>query len=732
MPLPSIPISLSGLVLTGLLASSVAADTGPGAVTLFDRAVAAAEASLRAGHPQEAETRYREAVGEGWLLLGTMDRVEGRLAEAESAFRAAAADGSPRALEALAFLLVQRGESAEAVKILSDLTARDSKNVWTRRLLAQALMTSGQPEGAVKILEEARSLAPADLEVAFALADAYLGRKEVEPAARLFAQIVEARPIPQTHVLIGGAYRDAGEFARAEAELQAALKQDPRVRRAHYLLAMAILDQKGNAGVEEAIPHFQAELRLAPEDPVANLEMGVALVEGQRPAEAVAALAVAARSGPPSARAFYYLGRAQVGAGRASEAAASLKRALELSGEQGGNTHALRGIHIQLGQALRATGQADEAAAQFAEAARLSGQQAGEERDQLARHMSDSAAAPAAKTPLPVLESTPLAGLPVSERRELRRRVKVALTRAYLNLGVMEVQRERFAAAADLLEKAAELDPDFPQVQSSLGVAHFNARQFDKATGPLTRAVAAQPADLGLRRMLALAFLNTESFAKAAELLRDDPERETDSALAFAYGMALVKSDRPADAERVFAQLLRTHGDSAELSVLLGQAHAQQGDFAAAIETLSRALQLRPDVPEANATLGIIYLRQGRLPEAEAALKAELKGHPSDLVAQQNLASVLDLQQRGDEAIVLLRAVVQAKPERSDARYLLGKILLAQGAATEAVEQLKTAAGLAPRDANIHYQLGKAYQKLGQPDLAEQEFERFRELKASK
>jgi tetratricopeptide (TPR) repeat protein len=731
-PFRFLAISLCGLAVAGGLSSSVVAQAGPAASTLFDRSIAAAEASLRADHAEEAGKAYREAIVEGWLLLGTVDRVEGRLPEAESAFRAAAVDGSPRALEALAFLLLQKGESAEAVRILSDLTARDSKNVYTRRLLAQALMARGQADGATKVLEEARSLAPADLEVAFALADAYLRLKEIEPAARLFAQIAEARPIPQTHVLIGGAYRDAREFARAEAELQAALKQDPQVRRAHYLLAMAILDQKGSAGVEQAVPHFQAELRLAPEDPAANLELGVALVEAQRPAEAVAALALAAGSGPPSARAFYYLGRAQVGAGRPSEAAASLKRALELSGEQGGNAQALRGIHIQLGQALRAIGQADEAATQFAEAARLSGQQAGEERDQLARHLSDAAAAPAAKMPLPVLESTPLAGLPASERQELRHRVKVALTRAYLNLGVMEAQRERFAPAADLLEKAAGLDPDFPQVQSSLGVARFNARQFDKATGPLTRAVAAQPADLGLRRMLALAWLNTESFAKAAELLRDDPERETDSSLAFAYGMALVKSDRPADAERVFAQLLRTHGDSAELSVLLGQAHAQQGDFAAAIETLQRALQLRPDVAEASSTLGIIYLRQGRFPEAETALRAELKAHPSDLVAQQNLASVLDLQQRGEEAVVLLRAVVQAKPELSDARYLLGKILLAQGAAAEAVEQLKTAAGIAPRDANIHYQLGKAYQKLGQPDLAEQEFERFRELKASK
>jgi hypothetical protein len=81
-------------------------------------------------------TRRRRSIarpsGRGGCSSGPIDRVEERLLEAENAFRAAAAEGSSGAREALAFLLVQRGESAEAVEILRDLTARDAKNVWTR------------------------------------------------------------------------------------------------------------------------------------------------------------------------------------------------------------------------------------------------------------------------------------------------------------------------------------------------------------------------------------------------------------------------------------------------------------------------------------------------------------------------------------------------------------------------------------------------------------------------
>jgi Flp pilus assembly protein TadD len=77
----------------------------------------------------------------------------------------------------------------------------------------------------------------------------------------------------------------------------------------------------------------------------------------------------------------------------------------------------------------------------------------------------------------------------------------------------------------------------------------------------------------------------------------------------------------------------------------------------------------------------------------------------------------------------VLRGVLQETPDHTGARYLLGKILLAQGAAAEAIEHLEAAARLDPEDASVHYQLAQAYQKTGRTELAEREFERYRELK---
>src|SRR5207245_3637139 len=123
-------------------------------------------------------------------------------------------------------------------------------------------------------------------------------------------------------------------------------------------------------------------------------------------------------------------------------------------------------------------------------------------------------------------DGVPESDVPPSARQELRARATAALARAYFNLGVLQVRgqaagptTERFARAAALFEKAAEIDPDFPRVQSSLGVARFNAGQFEQATGALARARAADPGDGDLKRMLAISWLNTKAWEKVAALL---------------------------------------------------------------------------------------------------------------------------------------------------------------------------------------------------------------------
>jgi tetratricopeptide (TPR) repeat protein len=728
--------SLLSLALLWLFAAGASAQ-GTDPLAALDQTVTAAEASLREGELQRAESQYRAALYQGWMIVGGLHVAAGRLAEARGAFTDASrsAVDARDALHSLALVHLQTGNAGEAVTVLTRLAGRRS-DTETDRLLAQAMMANGQLPEAVQTLEAALTAAPDDPEIAFILASTYLKAKKPDAAARLFATVLAARPGPETDVLVGRTYRDFGDYARARTALLRALKKDPRVRRAHYYLGTVAVLEEGVLRLDDAIREFRAELKLTPKDEVSNLRLGMALVEAQRHADAMPHLEIVTASATAPADAFYYLGRALMALGRTPEAVSSLQRAVKIATVPPVDEARLRSIYYQLALALRQAGKQDEAARYFDEARRASSRRAGVEREQLARYLTD-VPDPAAAQPAVVPTDTPFAALTPAVRQELERRARTPIARAYFNLGIMHAQGQRFARAAELFEQASRVDPEFPGMQYSLGVAYFNSQRFKDATGPLSKALATDASNAALRRMLALAWFNAEAYDKAAALLEADADRGSNLSLQYTYGLALVRSDRAAEAEQIFSKLLAQHGGSAELQVVLGQAHAQQGDYEEAVASLTRALQLKPDVAEANTTLGIIYLKQGKLAEAASVLKAAVAAHPEDAIAQHTLATVLDLDGRSEEALVVLRRLLRVKPGFADARYLAGKILLAQGAAREtvprlieeAIEQLEAAARIAPEDANIHYQLGQAYQKLGRAEAAERAFAVYRQLK---
>jgi tetratricopeptide (TPR) repeat protein len=608
---------LFAVALTAVLTVAHRALAQEDPASLLERPISQAESYLREGHSPEAEAAYHQALIEGWLLLGTLDRLDGRFDSAREAFVKASkeASGRRRAQQALALLAVQIDELENAEEILGKLAGED----------------------------------PGDLEVAFALGRVYLAQRRPDLAEAELSRLRQARPIPPTHLVLGRTYRDFGDYEKARAEFRAALELDKAWPHAHYELGLTALRAEGRAGLEAAIPEFEAELTRDSADPRANLELGVALVETQRAAEAVAPLERALPTQASDPRAVAYLGRALYGSGRADEGVVRLREALVLGRKYGANAAALQAMHLHLGQALRRAGRDDEAKGEFAEAERLSVEGTQNEREQMARYMADSAQPdPGRKAEAPFLEMSPLAALAPEARASLRERARAALAGALLNLGVLEAQRQRFQEAGDWLAQAAELDPALPRVQESLAIAYFNSEQYARAIAPLEQARAANPDDPGLRRMLALARLNTHAFGEAAELLRDDQGRVSEPALQIAYASALVKSGHSAEAEPVLSALVARDGRKPELLVLLGQSHAQQGHFASAIAALEEALAQQPQVPEANATLGLIYLRQGRTAEAIQQLEIAVRLAPGDPSLHFQLAQAFE--RAGDAA----------------------------------------------------------------------------------
>ncbi|MEM8994343.1 MAG: tetratricopeptide repeat protein [Acidobacteriota bacterium] len=746
----ALALGAAAALLTGSGVASTPAEAQDPRAALAG-SVQRAERALGAGEVELAESALRDAVREGWSLIGDLQLAAGAPANLDAA--AASFEHARRASTrlrgpslSLARVLVQRGDDGDfeaAKSLLRDLISRNPRDGESRRVLAQTLVSSGDTRAAVLVLEEgwafdaegADGARPgADLETAFALATGYLRLEKLDRAAPLFDIVADRRPIAETRVLVGRMYRDFGHLDAATAWLEEALEMKLDVRRARYYLGTVVLLRLGMDGLGPAIEHLEAELELAPDDPMTQLYLGSALVEDRQLERSLPLLEAAAGWGPVAFDAERYRGRALLSLGRPQEAAEWLERAFAKSAAAA-SSRDLAEMHYQLGSALRQLGRADEAKHHFDRAKDLGRELAAEQREKFESFVRDEVSRSGEEAIDPLREGAGggYAGLRAEERSDLETSTRLMTARASMNLGVLDARAGRFERAAGHFEVARAAEPTLPDLDRSLAMAHYRAGRHAEAIPALERAAAAASGDVrvALRRTLALAHLNVGADAEAVPLLEDDPGRSTTPALQMAYAVALVRSDRAAEAAPLFDRLLAVGEEWPALHVALGQARAHEGDWKAAEASLRRALELDPEVADARESLGEIYLRKGELAAAVDVLEGEIERRPEHVNARYLLATALDLDSRSADAVGHLERLLATTPRHGDARYLLGKILLAEGDAAAAIEQLEAAKALAPEDANVHYQLGQAHQRRGERDLAAGYFESFRTLKAA-
>ncbi len=205
--------------------------------------------------------------------------------------------------------------------------------------------------------------------------------------------------------------------------------------------------------------------------------------------------------------------------------------------------------------------------------------------------------------------------------------------RAYYCLGIALNNRGRIDEAIAQYEKSIELDPGFPEIETSLGVALANH-------GQLAEAIA--------------------HFRKALEISPVYP-------MAHNYlGTILASRGRLDEAMAHYRKALEVKPDYAEAHNNLGNALAGRGQFDEAIAEYRKVLELDPNNAKAHGNLGVALAGRGQLDEAIAEYRDALKINPNDANAHGILG--LALKQRGqlDEAIAEYQKVLELNP--NDAR----------------------------------------------------------------
>jgi len=274
------------------------------------------------------------------------------------------------------------------------------------------------------------------------------------------------------------------------------------------------------------------------------------------------------------------------------------------------------------------------------------------------------------------------AWLRVSERASRRMALTLAYPAVALVLvfySVLIIRRiPDWRSDLRLFQKTALQSPDSATVQQGLGIAYYEAGQYDLAAAPFERAIALRPAspDPHLYLAVTLSALGDTQGANA-ELLHADKLPSADELLWTLYGQTYVNLKQWDRAIYYFRKELSLEPRNPALYTALGDALQENGETDESIAALRQALRIEPGYPDASIDLAITLAQHGDMNQAISLLLSALRTHtdgPHADAAWFNLGNVYANEAEWNSAASAYQHALDLNPDLAAARQRLDSV----------------------------------------------------------
>jgi tetratricopeptide (TPR) repeat protein len=693
----------------------------------FEEHYQAARTFQLSGDQERAAAEYKAFLSETLRRLADANANLGNLDKAEKLFGEAFAMGSQTTELTLdyAALRLQQGKPKEAQALAEPVVSMAPDNARAEYMLGSALFQQQEYKAAKEHLEKAVVRDP-KFEVGYLLGMTYLKLSDLTRATLVFNEMTAGLgDTPQMHILFGRAYREGDYLDAAISELRKAISEDPKIKVAHYLVAMALLERDGDSGFSEALPELQAELKVNPDDARTHYMLGYIAFKRHDTKEAELELSRAAELDPQNPDPLISLGQLYLDAQRLPEAEKTLRKAIAVTSDPSRNQYQINRAHYALGRILLETGREQEGKRELEISAEL------RDKPHPERNVSRRESAIIEMTSGNDAKRTDEASPDQLNKVEtLRSELTPAIADSYNNLGVIAGGNKDYGSAMKYFQMAGEWKSDLETLDRNLGMAAFYAHQYAQAIPPLGRHIDQHPDDLRARAALGLSLFGVENYPKVIEALKPIEQGvQRDPGLEYAYAVSQIKTGDYDQGMSLLRQLEKSDPNSADLHTLIGEALADQGQYAEALDEYHQALAIDPNFERAHFLSGLALIRKGDPQPAAQEFRTALKLNPADLSSKYHLAYSLIQMQQLQDAIPLLGEVLQQDPNHADAHYQLGKLQLEQGHTQEAIANLEAGTKLDPESDYIHYELALAYRRQERSEDAEREMKVYQALK---
>ena len=493
------------------------------------------------------------------------------------------------------------GNLARAHKLAEDATKEAPKDADVHGLLGGILEREGRLDEATRELKQALALHPT-LENGFALAAAYLTKKDDKDAANLFAQLQGATGnTAAIHMDIGRAYGVAGFPEQAIAEFKKGIAIDPSLPGIHYSLGASYLLSMGEIDFPQASAEFRKELVLHPNDFLSHSQLGYIALSQHKYVEAESELKRATELNPRDPDTFVSLGQLYVDTNHLPDAESALRKAIALTVDPSRNHYQVQRAHYLLGRVLQQMGKIEEAKGEMQSSAELlklsTLTNQGKTTDQVTG-LSDH--------PSETLDPQAL-----REVEEREKNLSAPIADSYNNLGAISARDQDYKSAVAAFEEAAKWNQSLEGLDINLARAAYAAKDYTAAAPPLLRLLKLDAKDVWCRSALGVSLFMTGDYHGSAEALRPmEASLSTMPSLASIYAADLIES----------------------------------GDVSHGIERLRSLEAADPDKAEVHRMLGKAYLVSGEKLRGEEELRAALKLDPSDSESRRRLATLNEAQ----------------------------------------------------------------------------------------
>jgi tetratricopeptide (TPR) repeat protein len=244
-------------------------------------------------------------------------------------------------------------------------------------------------------------------------------------------------------------------------------------------------------------------------------------------------------------------------------------------------------------------------------------------------------------------------------------------------LGVALRRSQSYAAATEVLDQVAKVDPELPGLALERGLIFEATGHGAEALKAYEAALAKSPTDPELMLRAGCGNVTLGQVERGEELLRKVLTlRPMSAEVNHCLGRSLLLREKVADAQRLLDRAVELDPNRAEYHLYAGRAANEASNAAKAERELAKALELDGSLADAYWQRGVLRARQGAVRDAVADLVKALTLNPARTEARAALADAYyDLGKERDALAEWDRAVKE-QPDNAVWRFRYGKLLV--------------------------------------------------------